>query len=81
LVPFLLLYFEKSGILPASSLAIPLNGLSKELGTPSAARDFEEVESARMGRETTEERGRPRKRVREVCVREAIVLGVGVTVN
>ena len=68
--------------MPASSLAFPLNGLSKELVTASAARDFEEeVESARMGREATEERGRPRKRVREVCVREAIVLGVGITVN
>ena len=55
----------------AVSPPMPLNGESKELVV--ASRLVDEVESARTGRGAIEDRGRVRKSVRELRVREAIV--------
>jgi hypothetical protein len=58
---------------------MPLNGESKELVV--ASRLVDEVESARTGRGAIEDRGRVRKSVRELRVREAIVKRVVVVGN
>ena len=63
----------------AASPPMPLNGESKELVV--ASRLVDEVESARTGRGAIEDRGRVRKSVRELRVREAIVKRVVVVGN
>jgi hypothetical protein len=65
--------------LDALSPPMPLNGESKELVV--ASRLVDEVESARTGRGAIEDRGRVRKSVRELRVREAIVKRVVVVGN
>ena len=64
----------------ALSPPMPLNGESKEL-VVVASRLVDEVESARTGRGAIEDRGRVRKSVRELRVREAIVKRVVVVGN
>ena len=59
---------------------MPLNGESKEL-VVVASRLVDEVESAHTGRGAIEDRGRVRKSVRELRVREAIVKRVVVVGN
>jgi hypothetical protein len=71
------LYFEKSGIAVVLLFPEPLNGESKEL----VSRFEAEVESARTGREASEDRGSLCSSVREVWVREAIAVEVVVVVN
>jgi len=66
--------------LDALSPPMPLNGESKEL-VVVASRLVDEVESARTGRGAIEDRGRVRKSVRELRVREAIVKRVVVVGN